>query len=82
MVSIDNATIHFGAKGMTYYTLHKDDKRTATYIARRRARENCQDINTAGFWSYWILWNQPTLNESNDGLNKTMNTNYKVFVVP
>jgi hypothetical protein len=57
-------TIHFGAYGMSDYTIHKDPARKARYINRHKARENFADIFTAGFWSRWILWNKPTLRQS------------------
>jgi hypothetical protein len=65
-VTIDNRTIHFGAKGMSDYTINKDPERKRLYIKRHRARENWSKsgIKTAGFWSRWLLWNKPTLNES------------------
>ena len=69
MVTIDNKTIHFGAAGMSDYTIHKDDKRNANYVARPKTRENWQDITTAGFWSYWILRNKRAREESIDDLN-------------
>lgn len=80
MVTIDNKTIYFGAAGMSDYTIHKDDKRKANYIARHKTRENWQDIMTAGFWSYWILWNKPSLKESIDDLNKKLHNKYKIIL--
>jgi hypothetical protein len=59
-------TIHFGSKGMSDYTLNKDPYRKKLYIKRHRSRENWNKsgIQTAGFWSRWLLWNKPTLDES------------------
>ena len=65
---------------MSDYTIHKDDKRKANYVARHRARENWRDITTAGFWSYWNLWNKPTLKESIDDLYKKKHNTYKVIL--
>lgn len=56
--------IHFGAKGYSDYTLHKDPKRKRRYITRHKARENWKDPLTAGALSRWILWNKPTLSGS------------------
>ena len=66
MVTIDNKTIHFGAKNYSDYTLHKDEDRMKRYENRHRSREiwNKSGIKTAGFWSKWILWNKPSLNSS------------------
>jgi hypothetical protein len=59
-------TIHFGSKGMSDYTLNKDPQRKHLYMKRHRLRENWSKsgIKTAGFWSRWLLWNKPTLDES------------------
>lgn len=66
MVKVKNKTIHFGAKGMSDYTLHKDPKRKERYIQRHRANEDWtkSGIGTAGFWSRWLLWGEPTLSKS------------------
>jgi len=57
-------TTHFGAKGMSDYTIHKDDERKERYLNRHRKRENWDDYMTAGSLSRWILWNKPTLTSS------------------
>lgn len=58
--------IKFGAKNYSDYTKHKDPERKKRYIARHKSRENWtkSGILTSGFWSRWILWNKPTLQES------------------
>lgn len=53
-------TTHFGAEGMSDYTIHKDDKRKDRYLSRHRARENWNSPMTAGALSRWILWNKKT----------------------
>jgi hypothetical protein len=65
-------TIHFGSKGMSDYTLNQDPNRKRLYIKRHRLRENWNKsgIKTAGFWSRWLLWNKPTLNESIQDIEK------------
>lgn len=57
-------TIHFGARGMSDYTLHKDKARRDRYDARHRRNEYWNDPLTAGSLSKWILWNKPTKAES------------------
>jgi hypothetical protein len=59
-------TIHFGASGMSDYTIHKDYDRMLRYENRHHSRENWSKngINTPGWWSKWILWNLPSLNSS------------------
>lgn len=39
LVSNNNPSIHFGAKGMSDYTIHKDDGRKLRYIMRHRKNE-------------------------------------------
>jgi hypothetical protein len=58
--------IYFGAAGMSDFTKHKDERRKELYINRHKARENWEKsgIDTPGFWSRWLLWNKPTINES------------------
>lgn len=65
MVEYKNKKIHFGAKGYSDYTIHKDPKRKASYIARHKPTENWNDPSSAGFWSRWILWNEPISIEAN-----------------
>ena len=57
-------TIHFGADGMSDYTIHKDKDRMNRYLNRHRKRENWEQCDTAGALSRWILWNKPTLEGS------------------
>ncbi len=63
-------TIRFGAHGMNDYTIYsanddkEKDKHKERYINRHKKNENWNDVNTAGFWSRWILWNKETVLES------------------
>ncbi len=57
-------TIHFGAEGMSDFTIHKDPKRKQRYLKRHAPRENWNNPQTAGALSRWILWNKPTLKAS------------------
>ena len=71
VVSDDNktATIHFGARGYSDYTMHADPTRKKRYIARHQAREDWTNPLTAGFWSRWLLWNLPTIQQSINDIN-------------
>ena len=68
-------TVSFGAKGYQDYTIHKDPERKERYINRHKKNEDWtrSGIDTPGFLSRFILWNQPTLQES----IKDLNTRYK-----
>jgi len=59
-------TTHFGARGMSDYTKHKDYQRMQRYNNRHKSRENWKDPTTAGALSKWILWNKPSLKASID----------------
>lgn len=58
--------IHFGATGYEDFTIHHDEDRKNRYIARHQTNEDWDitGVNTAGFWSRWLLWNKPTIKES------------------
>ena len=53
-------TVHFGAAGMSDFTINKDEDRKKRYLDRHRARENWNDPMTSGALSRWILWNKST----------------------
>ena len=57
-------TVHFGAKGMSDYTLHKDPERKARYLARHSATEHWNKYDSAGALSRWVLWNLPSRSAS------------------
>ena len=50
-------TISFGAKGMSDFTIHKDEERKGRYILRHKKNEDWEDPLTAGFYAYHVLWN-------------------------
>jgi hypothetical protein len=57
-------TVHFGAAGMSDYTIHKDPERKQRYINRHSRNEHWNDYMTPGSLSRWILWNKPSLRAS------------------
>lgn len=65
-------TVHFGARGMSDYTQHKDKDRMKNYLARHSGMgEDWDDPMTAGALSRWILWGKPSLRDSfNDFLKR------------
>jgi len=71
-VKIGNRTIQFGAKGYTDRTLGASDEKKKEYITRHKSRENWtkSGLYTAGFWSRWLLWNKPTIQESLKDIKK------------
>ena len=59
-------SVNFGAKGYQDFTQHGDPDRMRLYVIRHRARENWKrsGIDTAGFWSRWLLWSKPSLDQA------------------
>ena len=57
-------TTHFGAAGMSDFTIHRDKTRKKNYIARHRKNENWDDPFSAGALSRYILWNKETKKDS------------------
>ena len=57
-------TTHFGAFGMSDYTIHKDPERKQRYLNRHTKNENWDDPTSAGSLSRYVLWNKPTLQAS------------------
>ena len=72
--------IHFGARGMSDFTLHKDPKRMERYSARhKRGGETWTKagVRTAGFWSKWLLWNKPSIIESKKNISSRFGIVFK-----
>ena len=67
--------VHFGARGMSDYTKHKDKRRKEAYIKRHKPREKWNDHNTAGFWAKHILWNKTSIKASVADVKKQYNLN-------
>ena len=62
--------VHFGAEGMSDFTIHKDPERKARYLKRHNPKNTNEDWNnpmTAGALSRWILWDKPSFDESVKG---------------
>jgi hypothetical protein len=58
--------VSFGARGFEDFTSSQDEKRKQRYLLRHKPRENWtkSGVLTPGFWSRWVLWNQPTIQGS------------------
>jgi hypothetical protein len=64
--------IYFGAVGYSDFTIHKDPDRKQRYINRHDKNENWtkSGIDSAGFWSRWLLWNKPSIKASYEDIKK------------
>lgn len=56
-------TVYFGASGYSDFTMHGDIERRERYL-KRHANEDWTNLDMAGTWSRYLLWNKPTLNGS------------------
>jgi len=65
--------IHFGQKGFSDYTLHKNPLRKKAYVLRHKVREDWTDLTKAGTWSRYLLWGEPTLDASIKAMEKRFN---------
>lgn len=70
--TLDGKIIKFGDINYDDYTTHKNDKRKLNYIKRHEKNEkwDISGIDTPGFWSKNLLWDQPTLEESYKNIKK------------
>ena len=69
--------IHFGAKGMSDYTKHKDRYRKYLYEMRHIRNENWQNLESAGAWSKWLLWSRPNINDAIKNIEHRFKVNIK-----
>ena len=75
IIKKDNKKVYFGQAGASDFTIHKDEARKQRYINRHKNNENWtkSGIDTAGFWSRWILWHLPTIKESYNDIKRKFN---------
>ena len=72
-VVLDNGRhVDFGAVGYSNYTIHKNPERMKRYVIRHQKRENWNKsgVATAGFWSRWLLWSEPSLSRAKQLISK------------
>lgn len=63
----DGKHVDFGGKGYLDYTIHKDPERKKRYLKRHGSMGETwtkKGLYTAGFWSRWLLWSEPSLTAS------------------
>ena len=72
-------TVHFGARGMSDYTKHKNSARMKRYSNRHKRKESWSSsgITTAGFWAKNLLWNKPTIGGSKRDISKRFNVTFR-----
>lgn len=55
---------HFGAEGMDDFTLTKNTAQRERYRLRHEKDLETEDPTRAGYLSWYLLWNKPSLTES------------------
>ena len=64
--------VYFGQASASDFTIHKDEDRKNRYINRHKKNEDWtkSGLDTAGFWSRWLLWNKPTIKQSYEDIKR------------
>ena len=72
IITKDNKRVYFGQANASDFTQHKDEARRQRYVARHEKKEEWtkSGIDTAGFWSRWLLWSKPSIKESYEDIKK------------
>jgi hypothetical protein len=75
IITNENKKVYFGQAGASDFTIHKDEARKQRYINRHKNNEiwTKSGINTSGFWSRWLLWENPTIKESYENIKRKFN---------
>jgi len=68
-------TTHFGQAGADDYTITKDKEQRTRYRNRHKKDLDTNDYKKAGYLSWFLLWNKPTLTESIKDYKKKFNLN-------
>ena len=69
VINENGKKISFGDDRYTDYTINKNDKQKELYLNRHK-REDWTNLNKAGAWSRYILWNRKTLKASIKDMEK------------
>ena len=77
MFNIDGKkkTTHFGQSGADDYTITRDEDQKKRYRSRHKKDLDTGDPTRAGYLSYYILWNKPTITDSIADYKKRFNFN-------
>jgi len=72
IITKNEKKVYFGQASASDFTHHKNEDRKNRYILRHQKNENWNKsgIDTAGFWSRWLLWNLPSIKESYEDIKK------------
>ena len=80
MILPDRKKIHFGQKGASDYTLHKDIRRKELYIVRHNNegergywKHTKTNLYRPSYLSRYILWHKPSMKEAIEFIEKKQN---------
>jgi hypothetical protein len=79
-VFIDKKMIKFGRKPYQDFTIHKNPTRMNLYLRRHSGMGEdwtITGLKTKGFWSRWLLWSKPDLQEAIKFMEKKFNLDIK-----
>ncbi len=76
VITPEGKIIRFGDGRYQDYTIHLDKNRRRLYLARHNSRENWEDLNKAGTWARFLLWNKKTIKAS----IKNMEQKFKIKI--
>jgi hypothetical protein len=57
----DKKKVHFGQENADDYTITKDKEQRDRYRKRHKKDLDTKDPTRAGYLSYYLLWNKPTV---------------------
>lgn len=79
IITPDKKKIYFGSSRYDDYTKHHDISRKTKYILRHRKNEDwtINGINTAGFWSRWLLWESTSILEAINNIENIFGINIR-----
>ena len=69
-------TIHFGNINYDDYTITNNDEKQRLYKLRHQ-NDYINDLNYPGCWSWWLLWNKKSIEES----IKYMEKQFKINII-
>jgi hypothetical protein len=72
-------TIHFGQKNFDDFILSKGDEDKKRNYIKRHSNEDWTDLEKAGTWARFLLWNKKTLKASIKDMEERFNI--KIVVV-
>jgi len=66
----DGTHTSFGQAGASDFTQHGNEIRKKAYLSRHEKDLKTNDPRRAGYLSYYVLWNKPTVEESVRDFNR------------